>query len=201
MEIKDYSAGDRYVAVLTGSVRPGNYTSKAADVVVDHLDSRNLRAELFDPTGKDLPLPGAGGPTADTERLRLLVNGATGVVFVTPEYHGSFSSITKLMIENMGYPSVLATKPVALVGVAAGVIGAIKSLEALRGVCSHVGAIVLPGPVSVARVKDAFNESGKVIDPKVEKMLRGAADRLVDYIEQNVCPRYALEAMVREQAA
>ena len=48
------------------------------------------------------------------------------------------------MIENMGFPSVLAGKPVSLLGVAAGRIGAIKSLESLRGVCSHIGAIVLP---------------------------------------------------------
>ena len=61
--------------------------------------------------------------------------------------------MTKLVIENLGFPSVLAGKPVALVGVAAGRIGAIKSLEQLRGVCSHVGALVLPGAVSVAGVR------------------------------------------------
>ena len=80
------------------------------------------------------------------------VSRATGVIFATPEYHGSFSSVTKLAIENLGFPSVISGKPVALLGVAAGAIGAIKSLEQLRGVCSHVGAIVLPGPVSVAGV-------------------------------------------------
>ena len=35
----------------------------------------------------------------------------------------------KLVIENLGFPSVLAGKPVALLGMAAGAIGAIKSLE------------------------------------------------------------------------
>ena len=41
---------------------------------------------------------------------------ATGLVFATPEYHGTYSSVTKLIIENLGFPSVLATKPVALLG-------------------------------------------------------------------------------------
>ena len=67
--------------------------------------------------------------------------------------------MAKLIIENLGFPSVLATKPVALLGVAAGQIGAIKSLEQLRSVLSHVGAIVLPGPVSVAGVQGVFDES------------------------------------------
>ena len=58
----------------------------------------------------------------------------------------------KLLIDNLGFPSALSGKPVALLGVAAGRIGAIKALEHLRSVASHVGAQVLPGPVSVASV-------------------------------------------------
>ena len=92
----------------------------------------------------------------------------------------------------------MSGKPVALLGVAAGVIGAVKSLEALRGVASHVGGIVLPGPVSIARVNKAFDEDGNCTDAQVEKQLRGVGERLLDYIGDNICPRVALEAMVRE---
>ena len=74
------------------------------------------------------------------------------MVLATPEYHGSFSSVMKLLIENMGFPSVLAGKPISLLGVAAGRIGAIKSLENLRD--------------------------------------------LIDYMQDNLCPRMALETIV-----
>ena len=97
----------------------------------------------------------------------------------TPEYHGTYSSVTKLIIENLGFPSVLATKPVALLGVAAGQIGAIKALEHLRGVLSHVGAIVLPGGVSVPGVQSAFDDEGRCTDPDVEKMIRAVATNLI----------------------
>ena len=76
-------------------------------------------------------------------------------------------------------------------------IGAIKSLEQLRGVCSHVGAIVLPGSVSVAHVRDAFNDDAECLDDNVEGRLQGLAENLLGYIRQNVCPRMTLEAMVR----
>ena len=118
-------------------------------------------------------------------------------MLATPEYHGGFSSVIKLVIENLGFPSVLAGKPVALMGVAAGQIGAIKSLEQLRSVCSHVGAIVLPGPVSVANIQKVFDEEGRCLDPGAEKRLRGVATSLVHYIEDTICPRVALEQMVR----
>ncbi len=125
---------------------------------------------------------------------------ATGVILATPEYHGSFSSVIKLVIENLGFPSGVSGKPVALLGVAAGQIGAIKALEHLRSVCSHVGAIVLPGPVSVAGVQQVFDDQGRCLDEKIEARIRGVATHLIDYIQTNVCPRMALEAMVRAEA-
>ncbi len=201
METQNQSWPERHVALIIGSVRPDNFTMKAARIVAHELDRQNIVVDLIDPAQMTLPLPGVDTTTDDPKRLQEIIKGATGVVIATPEYHGSFSSVTKLVIENLGFPSVLAGKPVALVGVAAGAIGAIKSLEALRGVCSHVGSIVLPGPVSVARVREVFDENGEIVDERVEKQLRGVATGLLHYVDLNICPRFALEAMVREQAA
>ncbi len=64
--------------------------------------------------------------------------------------------------------------------------------------CSHVGAIVLPGPVSVAGVRSVFDENDNAVDQAIEKRIRGVAVSLVDYIKRNICPRIALENMVRE---
>jgi FMN reductase len=185
------------IAVIIGTVRPGNYTSKAAAVVVDELEKNgDVDVTLLDPATMDLPFPGHEA-TADQKLLQETVSAATGVILSTPEYHGSFSSTIKLVLENLGFPSVLAGKPVALFGVAAGQIGAIKSLESLRGVCSHVGSIVLPGPVSVANVQSMFDANGRCQDETVEKRLRRLAANLIDYINNNICPRFALESLVR----
>ncbi len=195
------SSGIRIVAVL-GTARPENFTSKALALVIDEIAKHgNIALDLIDPAAQDLPFPGADPDSAETKALQDMVSGATGVIFSTPEYHGSFSSMTKLIIENLGFPSVLATKPVALVGVAAGQIGAIKALEHLRSVLSHIGAIVLPGPVSVARVQTVFDEAGRCLDEETEKRIRGVAINLIDYIHGNICPRVALEQLVREEVA
>ncbi len=105
----------------------------------------------------------------------------------------------KLIIDNLGFPSHLATKPIALLGVAAGIIGAIKSLEQLRMVCSHVGGLVLPGSVSIADVQSVFDEGGRCKDPKIEERIRSVGTTLVNYIENHICPGIALEAMVRKE--
>ena len=188
------------IAVLCGSVRPRNYTRMAVDVVVASLsDHPDVSVDVVDPSELDLPLPGLEATSDSAAELREVIGGATAVILATPEYHGSFSSVMKLMIENLGFPSALAGKSVALLGVAAGSIGAIKSLEQLLSVSSHVGAIVLPGPVSVAHVRTAFNEDGECVDAGVERRLRGFADGLLGYIHEHLCPRMTLEAMVRAE--
>ena len=191
------SEGIRIVAVI-GTVRPGNYTGKAVRLLAAEIASgEGVTVDVVDPAEMTLPFPGHDDTTGDAKRLQEMIGRATGVVLATPEYHGSFSAVTKLLIENMGFPSALGGKPVALLGVAAGQIGAIKSLESLRGICSHVGAIVLPGPVSIAGVQNVFDDEGNCLDESVEKRVRGLGKSLLDYIHDSVCPRYALEAMVR----
>jgi len=185
------------VTIILGSVRPGSYSSKALAVVADEVRNQGAHLDIIDPAKLQLSPPGIDGDSADGQALRALVSAATGVILVTPEYHGSFSSVMKLVIENLGFPSVLAGKPVSLLGVAAGQIGAIKSLEALASVCTHIGAIVLPGAVSVASVNKAFDEAGRVLDPNVEKRVRSVATNLLDYIHGAICPRMTLEAMAR----
>ncbi len=198
--MSDARDGQIRIAAILGTARPGNFTAKALALVIDEIAKRDgIALDVIDPAGMDLAAPGAN--SADAEALAEIVSKATGVIFATPEYHGTYASVAKLIIENLGFPSVLAGKPVALVGVAAGQIGAIKALEHLRSVLSHVGAIVLPGPVSVAGVRAVFDEDGACTDETTERRLRGVADNLIDYIRANICPRVALEQMVREELA
>jgi chromate reductase len=190
------------IVVINGSVRPDNYTSMASTLVVDELRKHpKVSVEVVEPAGLNLPFPGADPNSQATKQLQRIVSAATGVILATPEYHGSFSSVMKLVIENLGFPSVLAGKPVALLGVAAGSIGAIKSLEHLRGVVSHIGGVVLPLPVSIPNVQQAFDRGGHPLDPAVEKLIRRVATTLMDYIERHVCPAVTLERLLREGIA
>ncbi len=190
------------IVTICGSVRPGNYTSRALALALDEFTKHpEVEVSPIDLDRLGLSLPGQ--PARDPDALRRFqetVKEATGVLLASPEYHGGISSPMKLAVDNLGFPSALSGKPISLLGVAAGGIGAIKSLEQLRGICSHIGAIVLPMAVSVARVQQVFDDQGNCLDPGVEKLIRSAATNLIEYIKGAVCPRITLEAMVREGA-
>jgi FMN reductase len=187
------------IVVINGSVRPGNYTRMASGLVVDELaKAPRVSVDLIDPGTLSLPLPGTDLDSPAARSLQTKVAEAAGAVLATPEYHCSFRSVMKLVIENLSFPSALACKPVALLGVAAGSIGAIKSLERLRGVVSHIGGIAPPMPVSVANVQRLFDREGHCLESAPEKLIRGLAANLLRYLRQTVCPRLTLERILRE---
>lgn len=186
------------VAAVIGSVRQDSYTGKAVALVAEEFAARYPAVDfvVVDPRRLDLKGPGLEG--GDAERLQEVVGHATGVILATPEYHGSYSSVIKLVIENLGFPSALLKKPVIGLGVAAGAIGAVKALDHLGSVVTHVGGHLLPGSVSVAGVQDAFDQDGHCTDPAVARRVRGIAGKLMEYIEAYVVPHQCMEAMIRE---
>ena len=186
------------IVAIKGSIRPNNMTSKALALVLDEMKKfKNVDIKVIDPGEIQL-----NGNEKDTEesvaQIQEIVSQAAGVIIATPEYHGSYSSTIKLVIDNLGFPSVLSGKPVALLGVASGQIGAIKALEHLRSVCSHIGSIVLPKVVSIAGVHKLFDDQGRCTDAKIEERIRSLAKSLMEYIQRHVCPMAAFEETVRE---
>ena len=171
------------VVAIIGSVSENSFTRKSLKLAVDEIDkNENVSVEIIDPRDFDLPIPGLGIQNESRERLQKIIGEADGAILATPEYNGSFSSIIKMTIENLGYPSELAGKPIALLGVASGDMGAVKSIEALRGVCAHIGGLVLPNSTSVAHINDKFDSDGNCIDEQTERRIRRVGFGLVEYI-------------------
>ncbi len=159
-------------------MRPENYTDRALSVLCEELATQGVVTEHVRPAEWALPLPGAAGADeTDAARLRALLCDAGAVVFGTPLYNGSYSSVTKLIIDSLGYPSVLAGRPVALVGVAASPMGADRALAHLEEVCRHIRCRIIPGPVSIADVWNAFDGTA-VQRPGVREALRALAERV-----------------------
>src|ERR1043166_2181980 len=103
------------IVCISGTNRPANYTARALGIVVDELRHSQVEPVVFDARALSLAFPGYPDP-GDGKRLRTAIAAAPGVILATPEYHGSFCAMTKLIIENLGFPSVLAGNPVGLVG-------------------------------------------------------------------------------------
>ena len=85
------------VAVVIGSARADNYTEKVVAMIVSDLESHpDVSVDVINPRELKLFAPGQDG-AGDASLLKERIDGATAVVLATPEYHGSFSAIMKLI--------------------------------------------------------------------------------------------------------
>ena len=175
---------DLRIVVICGSVRPDSMTKRAMKVSVEELREQGCTVDVIDPTGFQVPALGEPFSKDLRKDLEARIKQADGVILCTPEYNGCFSYVLMAVIENLGYPSALAGKPVALLGVASGAIGAVKALEHLKGVCSHLGCIVLPWSISIAEVHNHFNEHDELTNAKVDTQIRSVPKELIKYLEK-----------------
>ena len=163
------------LVALAGTNRPNNYTTIALTALSKELTSLGFAVEQPESSELELVFPGHAA-TPSSEALKESVLAADAIILATPEYHGGYSAYLKLMIENLGFPSSLQGKPMALLGVAAGRIGAIKSLEQLRSVAAHVGGIIMPSALSIAGVNGAFGDDGAPDAATKKQLGKFAAD-------------------------
>lgn len=170
-----------HIALIIGSTREQSRTAKSVRFVAGCLEAQHgASVDVIDPRDLVLKFPGQEGAEDFEADLTQRVARADAVLLGTPEYHGSFSAVLKAFIDCLGYPSALEGKPIAMIGVAAGRMGAAKSLEHLAGVCLHVGAMVLPGAVSISKAYAAFDDQGACVDPEIAAELTHLALVLVE---------------------
>lgn len=171
------------IALVNSSHQKKNYTGLVLNVVRIELESKNC--DIIDVNLKDfnLPFPGDKIENDNTDKMKELLSEADAYIIGSPEYNGSFTAKLKLMVENSGFPSVMKGKPLGLVGLASGVLGATKSLEQERVMFSHIGCFVLPRVVSIANIESKFDDSGKCIDEKTEKDIRLAAKNMIEFLD------------------
>ena len=186
--VKDKLDDKNYkIVAIVGSISKNSYTRKSLNIAVNEIKSHdNFSVKIIDPRDFDLPAPGSGIMNESRKRLQQIVGEADGALLAKPEYNGSFSSIIKLVIENLGYPSELSGKPISLLGIADGDMGAIKAIEALRGVCSHIGGYVLPNATSVAHINQKFDVDDNCIYEQTERRIKRVGAELVKYISRFV---------------
>ena len=170
------------IALINSSVQKKNYTGFSLNIVKDELLKKNLSVVEIKLKDFTLPFPGEEIDNDNSNHLKEQLKLADAYIIGCPEYNGSFTAKLKLMIENSGFPSELKGKPIGLIGLASGILGATKSLEQLRTVCSHIGGFVLPRVVSIAQIEKQFDDNGNCINEKTEKDIRLAAQNMASYL-------------------
>lgn len=163
---------------ISGSLRKEANTDKLMQYISSQFEEKDCLFEWIHPKDLVLTLPGIENTSSDPELLREKVLSCDGILFVTPEYHGSLSSTLKMLIDNLGYPSTLEGKNVSLFGVAMGP-SADNAIRHLKEILSVVNANVLPIETSIGSIHKFFDGENIVMEKESQNSISQSISELI----------------------
>lgn len=146
------------------------------------FDEGDLRQPLYDGDVEE-----AEGIPASVETLAALIRGADAVIIATPEYNRAPPGLLKNALDWLSRvkDQPLVGKPVAIMSAAGGPGGGDRSQFALRLMLVPFRPRLLIGPEFVLPASsEAFDEAGKLKDPKRTEMLGKLMEALRDEIRR-----------------
>jgi len=175
------------IVILSGTNRPGSNTRKistrvdasyqALGVKTQLLDLAELPAEIFSP-GSYEEKPAGFAKFTD------LLLASDGLVIVTPEYNGGMPGVLKYFIDMLPFPEAFEQRPICLVGLAAGIWGALRPVEQLQAIVGYRNGFVYPERVFMPGVGKLLDAAGQFTSPDIEKRLDRQAAGFVDFVEK-----------------
>lgn len=175
------------ITILSGTNRPGSNTRKVSGVIerlyrdlkvpARILDLHDLPPELF------LPSAYAAKPASFTPFSQAVLD-SSGIVIVTPEYNGSMPGVLKLFIDHLKFPESFENRPVCFVGLAAGMWGALRSVEQLQAIFGYRNAHIYPKRVFMPGIGQSLDASGQFSNVDLTTRLREQAEGFTTFVEQ-----------------
>ncbi|MCS6795753.1 MAG: NAD(P)H-dependent oxidoreductase [Raineya sp.] len=164
-----------------------NRNDATSEIIAQHyyniLQSKQVDSEIV--YLKDLPQDFVVSALYENEgknpvfnAIREKVLNAEKIIFIVPEYNGSFPGVLKAFIDGMPYPNAFMDKKIALVGLSAGIQGGALALSHLSDIFSYLNAHVLGYKVKLIQIeKNMQNEQItnkfylQLIDNQIEKFI------------------------------
>lgn len=176
------------VAVIVGSLRRESINRRLAGAL-EKLAEGKLTFQWVE-IG-DLPLfnqDREDEPTEAVQRMKAQVNGAAGILLVTPEHNRSIPAAMKNVVDWGTRPrgqNAWLGKPAAIIGTSRGNIGTALAQQHLRTIVAAVGLQVMAHPEAFITFRDdAFGEDGTVTNETTRAFLQGFIDRFAAWIDR-----------------
>lgn len=168
-----------FLPVILGTSRKDRESENVANWVCAKLRERDdIETQLFDVRDFVLPQDEYGTALgAQYPEWRDAIIRADGLVIVTPEYNhgypGSLKSVLDLLLKEYIH------KAVAFVGVSAGPWGGTRVIESMVPMVRELGLAACFTDLNFPKIRDKFDENGKLLDDAYEERVKSFIDELV----------------------
>ncbi len=135
-----------------------------------HLPADFTGTALYDNNGKN----------AVFNEIREKVQSSDKLVFIVPEYNGSFPGVVKAFIDGLKYPEGIRDKKGALIGISSGVQGGVFAMSHLTDIFNYLGMHVLALKPKLAGIEKNW-DGEKITNDLYNTLLHQQAEKLVEF--------------------
>ncbi|MFY0625605.1 MAG: NAD(P)H-dependent oxidoreductase [Reichenbachiella sp.] len=171
------------ITIICSTNRQNSVSKLLTSIYQDILRTHNVEAKTI--YLEDLPKDFTGtalyanaGKNDDFNPFRELMHKTDKMVFIVPEYNGSFPGVLKAFIDGLIFPTTFRDKKAALVGISSGVQGGGLALSHLTDIFNYCGMHVLANKPKLSRIEENLTENTlsklyqSLLEEQVEKFLK-----------------------------
>jgi NAD(P)H-dependent FMN reductase len=173
-----------HIVIIPGSNRLGANSLHLANQVKGNYDTLGCTTDILtmdlEPDFLDANAYHSKTP-AITARVNRYLK-ADGVVFIIPEYNGSYPGVLKLFVDMLPDKTSFNKRPCAFIGIAAGNFQALRAVEHFQGVAGYRNGYLYPNRIFLGAVHKLIGPDHTITDPALVERLASQASGFVDFI-------------------
>lgn len=175
------------ITILYGAIREGRLSIRAAKALERALKNSG-KAEVTFIDIKDFHLPVMekrlkflDNPPENLVTISNALKEADGLLFVSPEYNGSYSGAFKNTVDY--FTSEWAKKPIGISASSNGRLGGVNASHKMQELILAIGAFPMPYKFLVANLPESLDEEGNPLSDIVTKNLQRFVEEYLWFVE------------------
>jgi NAD(P)H-dependent FMN reductase len=175
------------LVVLGGSLRKESLNRLLAQHLARALEARGHPVRLLAGDDLRLPLYDADLPApAGALALQQALAGSRGAVIVSPEYNAGIPPHLKNAVDWVSTlsPNPLRGLPVLLAAASPGAFGGSRALVAWRATLANLGALALPGAITVPLADRNLGPDGSPVEARAREEIQRALEAFLALAEK-----------------
>jgi NAD(P)H-dependent FMN reductase len=173
------------VVIVSSSTRNDRVSHRIALALEKQIEKKGHVATIIDLLELDLPrfaerFPLIEEKPANWQSTMDMLLASDGIIFLTPEYNGSFSSGLKNFIDVFAKQG-FRDKPIGVATGSTGAMGGVRAAYQLQQVILSLFAYPQPQMLTVGEMQNKFDESGELVDENFRNRFEGYIDKFLEF--------------------
>ena len=168
--------------IISGTNRKGSKSLQIANLYQQLLQQNQIESKIL--SLEDLPIE-----TFDINSKSIVLKQieqeylrpSNKLIFIVPEYNGSFPGSLKLLMDCCDIKNVFWNKKASLVGIADGRNGNLRGLDHLTGVLNYLKINVLHYKVNIPFVGKSFDNEQNLTDTQIHQSLHKQIEEFIKF--------------------